>query len=213
MGFSSYPEYLEMPDKTAEAWDYGAEVSQGRYENESITCISDIVRKEDDAYVLTEIKSSSSAKKEHELDLAFQKVVLEGAGYPIKRCEVAHVNNNYVRAGEIVPIELVAFTDITEEVDGLIEGTKARIEKAIRVAQANDMPDPSPEQAKLKSYDDWLGVRKKISPPLPENSIHFLPNMDAEKSSMLAQDGITTVDEIADWTVLKPSTQTQSETI
>ena len=133
------------------------------------------------------------------MDLAFQKVVLEGAGYPIKRCEVAHVNNNYVRAGEIVPIELVAFTDITEEVDGLIEGTKARIEKAIRVAQANDMPDPSPEQAKLKSYNDWLGVRKKY-PPLPDNSIHFLPNMDAEKSSKLMKDGIATVDEIKDFT-------------
>ena len=63
-----------------------------------------------------------------------------------------------------MPIELVAFTDITEEVDGLIEGTKARIEKAIRVAQANDMPDPSPEQAKLKSYNDWLGVEKKYPP-------------------------------------------------
>ena len=46
LGFNSYSEYLEMPDKTAEAWDYGAEVvSQGRYESGSITCISDIVRR------------------------------------------------------------------------------------------------------------------------------------------------------------------------
>ena len=60
-----------MPNKTLEAWQNGAEaVSQGRYETGSITCISDIVRKEDDAYVLIEIKSSSSAKKEHALDLA-----------------------------------------------------------------------------------------------------------------------------------------------
>ena len=106
LGFNSYSEYLEMPDKTAEAWDYGAEVvSQGRYETGSITCISDIVRRDGDAFILTEIKSSSSAKKEHRW-LAFQKVVLEGAGYPIKRCEVAHVNNNYVRKGDISSIEL-----------------------------------------------------------------------------------------------------------
>ena len=141
-----------MPDKTAEAWDNGAQaVSQGRYEAGSITCISDIVSKEDDGYVLTEIKSSSSAKKEHALDLAFQKIVLEGAGYPINKCKVAHVNSSYVRKGEINPSELIAFTDITEEVDGLTEGTKSRIEKAIRVTQANDMPDPAPELAKLKS--------------------------------------------------------------
>ena len=53
-------------------------VSQGRYETGCITCISDILRRDGDKFALTEIKSSSSAK-EHELDLAFQKVVLEGA--------------------------------------------------------------------------------------------------------------------------------------
>ena len=208
LGFNNYSEYLEMPDKTAEAWDNGAQVvSQGRYEAGSITCISDIVSKEDDGYVLTEIKSSSSAKKEHALDLAFQKIVLEGAGYPIKKCEVAHVNSSYVRNGEINPSELTAFTDITEEVESLIEGTQSRIEQAIRVAESYDMPDPAPERAKLKSYEDWLGVREKMQPPLPEDSIHFLPSMDAERATQLIKEGITTVDKIKDLTVLKPSTR------
>ena len=208
LGFNNYSEYLEMPDKTAEAWDNGAQVvSQGRYETGSITCISDIISKEDDGYVLTEIKSSSSAKKEHALDLAFQKIVLEGAGYPIKKCEVAHVNSSYVRNGEINPSELTAFTDITEEVESLIEGTQSRIEQAIRVAESYDMPDPAPERAKLKSYEDWLGVRKKMQPPLPEDSIHFLPSMDAERATQLIKAGISTVDQIKDITVLKPSTR------
>ena len=199
LGFNNYSEYLEMPNKTIEAWDNGAQVvSQGRYESDSITCISDIVSKEDDAYVLTEIKSSSSAKKEHALDLAFQKIVLEGAGFPIKKCEVAHVNSSYVRKGAINPSELVAFTDITEEVEELLEGTGSRIEQAIRVAESYDMPDPAPERAKLKSYEDWLGVRQKMQPPLPKNSIHFLPSMDAERATQLIKEGINTVDQIKD---------------
>ena len=87
LGFDSYSEYLDMPERTAEAWESGAEVvSQGRYETGSITCISDLVRRDEDDFILTEIKSSSSAKKEHALDLAFQKIVLEGAGYRIKKC-------------------------------------------------------------------------------------------------------------------------------
>ena len=208
LGFNNYSEYLEMPEKTAEAWDNGAQVvSQGRYETGSITCISDIVRKDGDAFILTEIKSSSSAKIEHALDLAFQKIVLEGAGYPIKRCEVAHVNSSYVRNGEINPSELTAFTDITEEVENLIEGTRSRIEQAIRVAEAYDMPDPAPERAKLKSYTEWLGVRLNMSPPLPEDSIHFLPSMDAERATQLIKEGVNTVDEIKDLSVLKPSTR------
>ena len=208
LGFNNYSEYLEMPSKTNEAWKNGAEVvSQGRYETGSITCISDIVRKDGDAFILTEIKSSSSAKTEHALDLAFQKIVLEGAGYPIKKCEVAHVNSSYVRTGEINPTELTAFADITEEVENLIEGTRSRIEQAIRVAEAYNMPDPAPERAKLKSYTEWLGIRQKMPPLLPEDSIHFLPSMDAERAAQLIKEGVSTVDQIKDITVLKPSTR------
>ena len=208
LGFNSYSEYLDMPDNTLKAWERGAEVvSQGRYETGSITCISDIVRKKGDAFILTEIKSSSSAKKEHALDLAFQKIVLEGAGYPIHRCEVAHVDSSYVRKGDINPNQLVSFTDITEKVNDLIELTKSKIDQAILVASGRVMPDPSPERARLKSYQDWLGIRKNISPPLPENSIHFLPYMDAERSTKLAKEGITTDEEIKDLSVLKKSTQ------
>ena len=40
VGFESYSDYLDMPEKTTEAWKNGAEVvSQGRYEHGSITCI------------------------------------------------------------------------------------------------------------------------------------------------------------------------------
>ena len=89
LGFKDYSEYREMPAKTFEAWKNGAEIKQGRYEFGSVTCIADILRKDGDAYVLTEIRATPQ-QKEHSLDLAFQKIVIEGAGYPVRRCEVAH---------------------------------------------------------------------------------------------------------------------------
>ena len=96
----------------------------------------------------------------------------------------------------------MAFTDITQDVEDLIEGTKARIEQALLIANSHEMPEPAPEKAKLKSYGDWLDIRQKISPPLPENSI-LSTYMDAERSSKLINEGINTVDEISDLTVLK----------
>ena len=208
VGFDDYNEYLDMPHKTNVAWKNGAEnVAQGRYETGSITCISDIVRKEGDSFILTEIKSSTSAKEEHTWDLAFQKIVLEGAGYPIKKCEVAHVNNRYVRKGDIIASDFTEFTDVTEKVQELIEGTKLRIKQAISITALDEMPDLNPERARLSSYKEWLDIRQKISPPLPKNSIYFLPYMDAEKSTKLIKEGITTVNEITDVTVLKRSTQ------
>ena len=118
LGFSDFASYQALPDETLRAWQNGANVvAQGRYENGKITCISDVVSRDGEGFVLTEIKSGTSAKPEHTFDLAFQRVVLEAAGFPITRCEVAHLNREYVKNGEIDPAQLVAITDITEVVD------------------------------------------------------------------------------------------------
>ncbi len=144
------------------------------------------------AYVLTEIKSGTSAKPEHTFDLAFQRVVLEAAGFPIARCEVAHVNRDYVRNGEINPQELVSITDITDAVTEQLEKTRTRIDQALSVVASGTMPDPSPERARLKSYGEWLEIREKLDPPLAQDSKHF-PNT-ALRNHVLPVSTISMVD-------------------
>lgn len=208
LGFSGFASYQALSSRTLEAWESEAStVAQGRYEDGSITCISDIVSQNGDGYVLTEIKSSTSAKPEHTFDLAFQRVVLEAAGFPVTRCEVAHVNRDYIRTGEINPQELVTITDITAEVAGQIESTRVRIDQALKVVASDTMPDPAPERARLKSYGEWLQIREKLDPPLSQDSIHRLPFMNAEKASALIKVGITTTDAIEDPSVLGKSTR------
>ncbi len=208
LGFTDFASYQALTTDTAQAWQNGAKaIAQGRYEDGPITCISDIVCRDSDSFVLTEIKSGTSVKPEHTFDLAFQKVVLEGAGFPISRCEVAHVNRDYVKAGEIDPQALVAITDITDAVAEQLDNTRARIEQALGVAASNSMPDPAPERARLKSYDQWLEIREKLDPPLASESIHRLPFINAKQASELIEAGITTIDAIDDPSVLGKSTQ------
>lgn len=208
LGFSDFASYQALTSETTQAWQSGVSaIAQGRYEDGSITCISDIVSRDGEGYVLTEVKSGTSAKPEHTFDLAFQRVVLEAAGFPISRCEVAHVNRAYFRAGEIDPRALVSITDITEEVVGQIENTRARIDQALDVAASPNMPDPAPEHARLKSYDEWLEIRQKLDPPLAEDSIHRLPFMNAERATGLIEAGIRAIDAIEDPSVLSKSTR------
>ncbi len=208
LGFSDFTSYQALPSITLKAWQDGAcSVAQGRYEDGPLTCISDIVTRDGDGFVLTEIKSGTSVKPEHTFDLAFQRVVLEGAGFLITRCEVAHVCRTYVREGEIEPQDLVSITDITEDVAAQIENTKVRIRQAIEVARSSSIPDPAPEIARLQSYGDWLEIREKLEPPLSQNSIHRLPFMNAEKASELIAKGIKSINEIDDPSTLSKSTR------
>ena len=101
------------------------------------------------------------------------------------------MNRDYVRAGQIDPKELVAVTDITEAVDKQIENTRTWIDQALSVVRSNTMPDPAPERARLKSYDEWLEIREKLDPPLAPDSIHRLPFINAKQASALIEAGIT----------------------
>ena len=208
LGFSDFSSYQALTNETLATWESGVSVvAQGRYEDGLTTCISDIVRRDGEGFILSEIKSGTSAKPEHTFDLAFQRIVLEAAGFPIKRCEVAHVNREYVRSGEIDPKQLVAITNITEAVDEQLASTGARIDQALSVVASDTMPDPAPERARLKSYDEWLEIRAKLNPPLAQNSIHRLPFMNAEKASALIEAGIKAIDQIEDPSVLGKSTR------
>ena len=86
LGFNSYDEYKSLPQRTNEALKSGAKtIFQGRFEYQDLTFICDIVQVVGEGIVdLIEIKSSTSAKLEHEFDLAFQMVVLEGCGFTVR---------------------------------------------------------------------------------------------------------------------------------
>jgi hypothetical protein len=166
LGFSDYDEYRSLPRRTQDAIARGDQVLfQPRFEWNEFTCICDIVSFVGDNEVdLYEIKASTKAKPEHEYDLAFQTAVLEGSGLKVRNISVIHVDNQYVRRGEIKADEITAFTDITEPVRAKGEATQENMAQALTVAKSPTMPDPNPELAKLGSKKDWLQIYNNIVP-------------------------------------------------
>lgn len=166
LGFSDYSEYLSLPQRTQDAISSGAQVLfQPRFEWQDFTCICDIVsfvgENEVDLY---EIKASTSAKVEHEFDLAFQTAVLEGGGLKVRNIYVIHVNNQYVRRGAIEADKITHTEDVTDKVRKRSEATAKYMPLAIVTAQQKTMPDPSPDLAKLGSKKSWLQVYEAIVP-------------------------------------------------
>jgi hypothetical protein len=68
---------------------------------------------------LIEVKSTTSVKEEHLQDVAFQRYIYEGAGIPIRACRVMHIDNTYVRLGDLQPVRLFKQQDVTGAVAGL----------------------------------------------------------------------------------------------
>lgn len=199
IGFSNYDEYKTLPKRTTEALDNGAKtIFQGRFEYGQLTFICDIIQIIGDKTVdLIEIKSSTSAKPEHEFDLAFQMVVLEGCGFTIRNITVIHVNNEYIRQGEIDSTKITAITDITEKVKAKRELTKKYIAEALKVADSNTIPDTSPSHVRLGSFPEWLDIYRLLTKVEPE-SIYDLCSVGAKNVGELEELGISRLIDIPD---------------
>ena len=164
LGFSDYDEYRSLPQRTKDAIERGDKVLfQPRFEWQDFTCICDIVSFVGNSEIdLYEIKASTKAKPEHEYDLAFQTAILEGTGLKVRNISVIHVNNQYVRYGDIKADEITTFSDITEAVRDKGDATQNHMAQALSVAKSPTMPDPNPDLAKLGSKKDWLPIYQNI---------------------------------------------------
>lgn len=199
LGFNNYQEYLTLPEATTKALEDGAKTMfQGRFEYGEVTFICDIIQVAGDKIVdLYEIKSSTKAKTEHEFDLAFQMVVLESLGYEVRNISVIHVNNQFVRHGDIDPKDLTVITDITEKVKARRALTMKHIEQALVIAKSIKCPDISPSLASMGSLADWLQIYRGLV-DVEDASIYDLCVPGAKRLAELEGLGIKRIVDIPD---------------
>lgn len=198
LGFSGFEQYLSLPIKTQALLEQHTPVIlQGRLEVDGLTCIFDVLQRQDEQTLnLIEIKSSTKPKSEHFYDLAFQALILERSGWQVGEISIIHVNNAYVRQGEIDPEQLCTRTEVTEEVKALLPATKELVEQARAVVNNKQAPSFSPalvNQVGVKDTDwfkDWLKIYKDLHPDLDPYSIYHLAGANKDLLSELEEQGI-----------------------
>lgn len=164
LGFDNYDEYKSLTERTTKALQDGAKtIFQGRFEYGKLTFVCDVIQVVKGKIVdLIEIKSSSRAKVDHEFDLAFQMIVLEGCGYKVRNISVVHVNSEYVRNGAVRAEELTKVTDVTEKVNKRLNATREHIKNAINTIEQAKIPDMSPSLCGLASTAEWIKIYKLL---------------------------------------------------
>jgi len=94
-----------------------------------------------DEWDIIEVKSAASVKDINLHDVSFQKVCCEQNGLRVRKCFLCHINNQYVRNGEVNPQELFTIQDITGEVAITSEGIQDRIDSMLEVISSPVCPE------------------------------------------------------------------------
>ncbi len=162
----------------------------------------------DKRWDIVEVKSSTQLKEEYISDVSFQKYCFEKAGISINKCFIAHINNCYIKKGDIDPEGLFKRVDITEEVDDRLKGIEDEIIKMLEVVKSSAPPEVAIGK---QCYEPYIcPLKQKCWGDLPENHVFNLYG-DKSKSVQLYGEGIISIKDIPDRYSLSLKQQIQLE--
>lgn len=105
----------EQLRKTAEAIESGTGVIyEAAFSFENVFVKADIMRKTGKGWEIYEVKSSTSVKEVYLDDIAVQYYTVNGATLPVSKVFLVHINNQYVRQGDIDVKGLFSVQDVTD---------------------------------------------------------------------------------------------------
>jgi hypothetical protein len=168
-----------------------------------------LVPRPGNAWDIVEVKSSTKVSNVNILDAAFQKYCYEGAGLKIAKTYLMHINNQYVRKGEVDPKELFAMEDITKEVHASVGDIEKRVEAMLAVIAQKKNPS-----VKIGPHcdDPYTCPLKSVCWDfLPEHNVFTLNRIRKDKAFGFLGQGILDIRDLAEGQSLSASQAIQRQ--
>lgn len=147
----------------------------------------DILHRGETGWEIYEVKSSTECKEVYLNDIAVQYYVLAGSGLPLTRACLIHIDNRYVRHGDIAVEELFTIKDVTETTLTRQANVPVKL-AAMRVALAAEMPTIDIGPHCNKPYD--CDFKKHCWSHIPAESVFALGDHGKPDPFKLYQQGI-----------------------
>lgn len=205
MGY--YGDYIEIPfdpsdwdgmiARTRELVEAGApNVCEATFSYDHNLCMVDILRVEPDGVHIVEVKSSTHINDIYYHDMAYQTWVLTHCGLDVKSVSLMHINNQYVRQGELDLHQLFVVEDCSDVVFGMLAEVGDRVTALKETAGQDQEPDISIGLQCKSPYE--CGYRGWCWRHLPSPSVFDLSGIRQKKAFGLLDSGIVSLEDAAE---------------
>jgi len=177
--------------KTKESIKLKKPLFEAGFQFENCFSRADILVPVGDEWDIIEVKSGTKVKDVNLHDVAFQKFVYENKGLKIRKCFLLHLNNEYIRKGDIDLKQLFVKEDITSDVKEHLEGISDRISSMLKIISSKEPDIKIGAHCKDPYKCPICGCWEK----LPENNV-FCLYRGGKLSCKLFEDGITAIKDI-----------------
>lgn len=190
-----HPSKEAMVDETVRLLEDGSKcIAEASFLYDGCFCSVDILRKTESGYDLIEVKSSTEVKLEHIYDVSYQYYVLFKSGIPVNKVYIMHINNQYVRQGDIDLQGLFVMEDCTDIVREKQTFVEQKIHDIREYLQFEEEPEKDidiccdkPEECAYYNYCRRL---------LPNESIFDIKNLRTSQKYKIYKDGIVSFEDI-----------------
>lgn len=172
-------------------WPDAARISgQVTYAAADLSARADFVRTNADGSIdIFEVKGSTSVKPEHIADAAFQTIVAERAGKPVKAAYVVHLNRDYIRRGALDPAGLFCIVDVSAQVAQARAEIEQQIGEAVTLLAAEAIDEAGCGCIYFGNPEKRCGGFGHLNPGLPEVSIYLLPRISPARMKTFVDSG------------------------
>tara|TARA_R110000737_G_scaffold336727_1_gene356405 strand:+ start:15560 stop:17035 length:1476 start_codon:yes stop_codon:yes gene_type:complete len=113
----SYYDFQKAVIRTQEEIEKGTKIIyEAAFQYNGVLAALDILVKHEDGWRAYEVKSSTSVSETYELDATIQYYCITNSGIELKDISIVHINNQYVKQGEIDVHELFTIASVKEKV-------------------------------------------------------------------------------------------------
>jgi hypothetical protein len=211
-----YPEGIDLSglgfkeniDKTKEALEKRVPLFEAGFMIDNLYARADVlVPTGKDHWDIVEVKSATKVKEVNIDDVSFQKYVYEKAGLKIRNCIVMHINNEFVKNGEIKAEEFFAKRDVLDRVAEKSVDIEKRIDNFLKIINSKEKPKCSIGVHCSDPYD--CSITGECWEGVPDGSVFDFYRMRKTNCFGMYDMGITKMTEVSDGVKLNDKQQIQ----
>jgi hypothetical protein len=186
------PEALQQTEAALKA---GATILfEAAFMHDGVLVRPDVLVKAGARWDLIEVKSSTEVKEVYLPDVAIQRYVLDGAGLPVRKASLMHVDNRYVRQGAIDPERFFTLADLTRATAPVLAQASANLAGMRAVLAGSEIPDIAIGAQCRAPYDcDFMDFCWKH---VPDYSVYNLKRAAFDKINELRGRGVMRIEDI-----------------
>lgn len=187
--------------------NYNINIYEAGFKYDNLLCFMDILEKRDGKSYAYEVKGSTSVKDVYLWDTAFQYYVITSSGIELEDISIVHINNQYVRRGDLNIQELFTIESVKDEILPLLPKVKEHIKRMRAMLNNNTAPltDIGPHCSNPYGCSFMGHCWKDV----PEYSVFNISRLSADKKFDLYKQGIVKVSDVPDDYPLSTNQQLQ----